>query len=138
MADIEERVTEVEKKQISIETKFDMFMNEMRDRDNQRAEDIRELRQRQDARDAKYDEDMRALNIKHDADMKELRNEMQGIAKEVRGLFIAAVVGSSAIVITVFASMVYTATQSGKAVSAPVPAVHNQVERDVNGVDHNG
>ena len=134
MADIEERVTEVEKKQAVADAKFDAFMQEMRDfkteirqQNEMRAKEIADLRQRQDARDAKHDEEMKAIRV-----------EMQGIAKEVRGLFIAAVVGSSAIVITVFASMVYTATQSGKAVSAPVPAIHNQVERDVNGVDHNG
>ena len=58
MADIEqrvdkldERVTNVEKRVISLETKFEAFMEEMRefktemrDRDNQRNEDIREIR----------------------------------------------------------------------------------------------
>ena len=98
MADnnIEERVHEVEKKQIGIETKLDAFIQEMRDRDNQRAEDIRELRQAQAAQQVKHDENITAL-----------RDEMKGIAKEVRNLFLTAAIGIGAMVITVIASIVF-------------------------------
>ena len=46
MADprFEKRLNKVENKVTSIETKIDMFIGEMRERDNQRAEDIREIR----------------------------------------------------------------------------------------------
>lgn len=46
MADprFEKRLNKVEKQVTSIETKIDMFIGEMRERDNQRAEDIREIR----------------------------------------------------------------------------------------------
>lgn len=98
MADnnIEERVHEVEKKQVGIETKLDAFIQEMRDRDNQRAEDIRELRQAQAAQQVKHDENIAAL-----------RDEMKGIAKEVRNLFLTTAIGIGAMVITVIASIVF-------------------------------
>ena len=41
---IDERVTDVTQRVSSLETKFDMFIQEMRDRDNQRVEDMREIR----------------------------------------------------------------------------------------------
>lgn len=46
MADprFEKRLNKVEKQVTSIEAKIDMFIGEMRERDNQRAEDIREIR----------------------------------------------------------------------------------------------
>lgn len=46
MADprFEKRLNKVEKQVTSIETKIDMFIGEMRERDNQRAAEIREIR----------------------------------------------------------------------------------------------
>ena len=51
MINAEERITTVERRVDNLETKFEMFMQEMRDfktemrdRDNQRVEDMREIR----------------------------------------------------------------------------------------------
>lgn len=44
--------------------KVDMIIGEMRDRDNQRAEDIRRLQDRQDAMQTQHNADIKALNEK--------------------------------------------------------------------------
>ena len=74
----------------NLETKFEMFMqsmkdfkNEMRDRDNRRADEIAELRKKNDE-----------LNIKIDEKFEKILNQMQSMA-------IAAVVGVGAIVAAV-------------------------------------
>ena len=61
--------------------KVDMLVGEMRDRDNQRAEDIREIRQKQEA------------------DMKEIRASLDGMGKHVRNLTVAAMVGMGSMTI---------------------------------------
>ena len=74
----------------NLETKLDMFIQEMRDfkqemrdRDNQRAAEIMELRQKQDS------------------DIKELRVSIDSMGKHVRNLSVAAIVGVGASVIAV-------------------------------------
>ena len=88
----------------TLETTFKMFMQEMRDfktemrdfktemrdRDNQRAEDIREIRQRQDAAQAKHDADMKEMNARFDA-------KFDKISDQIHTMTIAAVVGFGAI-----------------------------------------
>lgn len=66
MADprFEKRLNKVEKQVTSIETKIDMFIGEMRERDNQRAAEIREI-----------------------------RASLEGVGKHVRNLTVAAMVG---------------------------------------------
>ena len=66
------------------------FKTEMRDRDNQRAEDIREIRQRQDAAQAKHDADMKEMNARFDA-------KFDKISDQIHTMTIAAVVGFGAI-----------------------------------------
>ena len=68
----EKRITNVEKRVDSLEAVFKSFMSEMRDRDNQRAAEIMEMRQ------------------KHDADMKEMRAGLDSMGKHVRNLSVAA------------------------------------------------
>ena len=68
-------------------TKVDMLISEMRDRDNQRAEEIREMRQ------------------KHDADMKEIRSSIDSISKHVRNLSLTAMGAIGAMVVTVIISL---------------------------------
>ena len=67
----------------NLETKLDMFIQEMRDRDNHRAAEIMELRQKQDS------------------DIKELRASIDSMGKHVRNLSVAAIVGVGASVIAV-------------------------------------
>ncbi len=73
MADprFEKRLNKVENKVTSIETKIDMFIGEMRERDNQRAEDIREIR----------------------VSIGNIQNRIEDMGKHVRNLTVAAMVG---------------------------------------------
>ena len=52
----------------SLETKFELFMEEIR----QQREDIRRIQERQDEERRKHDADIKAAQAKHDADMKEM------------------------------------------------------------------
>ncbi|MBQ6005323.1 MAG: hypothetical protein IJL14_03635 [Selenomonadaceae bacterium] len=68
-------------------TKVDTIIGEMRDRDNQRAAEIIELRQKQEA------------------DMKEIRLSIDGMGKHVRNLSVATIIGVATIAITVIYSI---------------------------------
>lgn len=87
MATTEERVDKLEtrfstlEQQVSAVTaKVDTIIGEMRDRDNQRAAEIAELRQRQDA------------------DRKALEDKIDRLGDKIQNMVIAAVVGFGAIV----------------------------------------
>ena len=71
---------EIDSRVTSLETMFKMFMQEIRDRDNQRANEIRELRQKQDS------------------DIKEIRTSIDNMGKHVQNLTVAAIVGIGAAV----------------------------------------
>lgn len=64
------------------------FKTEMRQQNQMRAEELRELRQRQDA-----------MQAQHNADMKELREDIKGALRHIQGLTIASMVGIGAIAI---------------------------------------
>ena len=102
MAELENRVNALEIKTITIEAKVDAFIQEMRDfktemrdRDNQRAAEIREIRQSQEA----MRKDMYAL-------VDRMEQKIDGIGKFVQNLIIAAVVGIGAIAIEIGAIMI--------------------------------
>lgn len=77
--------SELQMKLAMQDAKFSVFMQEMRDRDNQRAAEIMELRQ-------KHDADMKEINAKIDSKFDKLSGQIQSLT-------IAAVVGIGAIVI---------------------------------------
>lgn len=86
MATIDERLT-------SLETKFELFMQnmqdmrqEMRDRDNQRAAELIEIRQRQDAAQAKHEADIKAMDKKFDA-------KFDALTKQLHDNFIQTLLG---------------------------------------------
>ena len=98
MTEQEKINAEVQKQLAMQDAKFNTFMQEMRDRDKQRADDIRELRQ-----------DMKNMQTRHDADMKGLQKDfytkmdnmdkkMDGVVKHVQNLTVAAIVGIGAAV----------------------------------------
>ncbi|MBR3497419.1 MAG: hypothetical protein IKO05_00320 [Selenomonadaceae bacterium] len=98
MTEQEKQIVEVEKRVDTLEAVFKSFMQEMRDRDKQRADDIREIRQ-----------DMKNMQTRHDADMKGLQKDfytkmdnmdkkMDGVVKHVQNLTVAAIVGIGAAV----------------------------------------
>ena len=66
------------------------FIQEMRDRDNKRDADIRELRQ-------KREED----NARHKEEMKEISQKIDNTIKHIQGLTIASMVGIGAIAVSV-------------------------------------
>ena len=87
MTEQEKINAEVQKQLAMQDAKFNTFMQEMRDRDKQRAEDIREIRQ-----------DMKSLQISLDA-------KIDNMGKHVRNLSVATIIGVSTIAITVIYSI---------------------------------
>ncbi|MBR1806404.1 MAG: hypothetical protein IJ774_08485 [Selenomonadaceae bacterium] len=98
------RNTNIEARVSSLEATFKTFMDEMRDRDNQRATDMRELRQ------------------KHDEDMKEMRADIKSSLKHIQNLTIAAMVGIGAITAATWAFMWSTSQNTYQQVVQPPPA----------------
>jgi len=79
----QERINaEVQTKLALQDAKFNMFMQEMRDRDNQRAEDIREIR----------------------TSVSNIQNRIDSMGKHVRNLSLTAMAAIGAMVITVVIS----------------------------------
>lgn len=97
----------------NLETKFETFMQsfddfkqemrdfktEMRNRDNQRATEIMEIRQRQEAAQAKHNADMIDLQKNFYDKMDTMDTKIDGIGKHVQNLTVAAMVGIGAAVI---------------------------------------
>ena len=104
------------------------FIGEMRDRDNKRDADIKEIRKQREADNAKYEADMKELrrqreadNAKYEADMKELRKqreadnakyeatanelrtEIRDGIKHIQNLTVAGIIGFLAIAVAVIA-----------------------------------
>ena len=67
---VNERISSLEQQVATVTAKVDTFIGEMRDRDNQRAQDIREI-----------------------------RNSLDGMGKHVRNLTVAAMVGMGSMTI---------------------------------------
>ena len=103
MADnnLENRVNHLETKVSVIETKVDMFIDEMRDRDNQRAAEIARV----DSKIEQLREQREKDNAKHEADMKEINKKIDekvdNITKEIRSMAITTILGVGAIVAAV-------------------------------------
>ena len=72
------------------DAKFNVFMQEMRDRDNQRAEDIRELRK-----------DMKEMQKSIDSKIDNMQNNMQNMLNSNRNLNIVTILGVAAVVIAI-------------------------------------
>ena len=70
-SELENRVRVVENKVVSLETKFDMFMDEMRD----------------------FKTEMRQQNQMRAEEIREIRASIDGMGKHVRNLTVAAIVG---------------------------------------------
>ena len=68
----------IENRLTSLETKFELFMQESQ----QQREDMRRLWERQDAMQVKHDAEMKAMQEKQDAEMKELQKRQDEIRAE--------------------------------------------------------
>ena len=116
MADIETRVGNLETRVTTLErdvdkviAKLDMFIEESREARQRQDVEIRELRQRQDAAQAKHDADMREIR----QDMKDMQKniyakmdtmdaKIENIGNHVRNMFLVALGGIAAMVVAVF------------------------------------
>lgn len=88
------------------------FIGEMRDRDNQRAAEIREFRERQNFLQQKHDEEMREINRRIDAKFEKIDEKfekidekfnkfdekMEKFGAQIQNMAVAVVVGVGAIV----------------------------------------
>ncbi|MBQ6005251.1 MAG: hypothetical protein IJL14_03275 [Selenomonadaceae bacterium] len=83
MTDQEKINAEVQTKLALQDAKFNMFMQEMRDRDNQRAEDMREIR----------------------TSISNMQNRIDDMGKHVRNLSVTAMAAIGAMVVTVIISL---------------------------------
>lgn len=81
------------------------FKTEMRDRDNQRAAEIMEMRQRQEAAQAKHDAEMREMNQRFYAKFDAMDAKIDSIGNHVRNLSVATIIGVATIAITVVYSV---------------------------------
>ena len=82
-ANFEKRLNKVENKVASIETKIDMFIGEMRQQNQMRAEEIREIR----------------------TSVSGIQNRIDDMGKHVRNLSLTAMVAIGAMVVTVIISL---------------------------------
>ena len=89
---------------------FQDFKQEMRDRDNQRAKEIMEMRQKHDAdmkeMRANHDADMKEMRANHDADMKNTDSKLDEMGRHVRNMAIASMAAVGGMAITVGALVV--------------------------------
>lgn len=112
MAELETRVERLESKlemfMRSRDDKFNNFINEMRQQNQMRANEIRDLQKRQDEERRKHDADMKELQKrqdaaqrKHEDDMREINkkidNKFDKLSDQIHTMTIAAVVGFGAI-----------------------------------------
>lgn len=97
MTEQEKINADVQMKLAMQDAKFNVFMQEMRDRDNQRAEDIRELRQ--EMKDLQKSIDSKIDNIQNN--VQNMQNNMQNMLNSNRNLNIVTILGVAAIVIAV-------------------------------------
>ena len=76
------------------DAKFNQFMDEMRDRDNQRHTEMMELR-----------ETIRALNESTDAKISRIENKVDGMGQHIRNLTYTSMAAIAAMVITVLLNL---------------------------------
>ena len=140
MADIETRITEVEKKQAVTDAKFDAFIQEMRDfkiemreRDTQRAKEIDDLRKETNDKFSQMDAKFEKMDAKIDAKFNQLESKMESINQYAHQMFIAAAIGIGAMILTVVAPLIFSSIKSAdKEIPEPKPAVETSIDRTSN------
>ena len=91
---LDERVTSLERQVSNTMTKVDMLVEEMRDRDNQRAADIREIRQ-----------DMKDMQKSFYSKMDNMDSKIENMGKYVRNMSWTSMAAIGAMVVTVIISL---------------------------------
>ena len=101
MTEQEQINVNVDNRLTSLETKFEMFMEEMK----QQREDIRRIQERQDAAQVKHDADMKEINqrfyAKFDEMDKKIDSKFDKLSDQLHTMTIAAVVGFGAIAVAI-------------------------------------
>lgn len=95
MAELETRVSDLERNVDRVMTKLDMFIEESRVAREKLDADLREARE-------KHDADMRDMRERHDNDMRDMRQSIDGMGKHVRNMSIVTIIGIAAMVVAVF------------------------------------
>lgn len=95
MAELETRVSDLERNVDRVMTKLDMFIEESRVAREKFDADLREARE-------KHDADMRDMRERHDNDMRDMRQSIDGMGKHVRNMSIVTIIGIAAMVVAVF------------------------------------
>ena len=128
--DIDTRVHEVEKKQVSIETKLDDFIQEMRDFKNEmRQQNEMRARETMDLR-SETDRKFEQMEAKFDQRFTSIETKIDSVNMYAHQMFIAAAIGIGAMILTVVAPLIISAFKSADAPPNPAPqaAVQTQVE----------
>ena len=120
MAELETRVTTLERDIDKVIAKLDMFIAESRETRQRQDAEIRELRQRQDAEIRELRQRQDAAQVKHDTDIREMRQDMKemqagidakmdnmdakidGMGQHVRNMFVVTIIGIATMVVAVF------------------------------------
>ena len=102
MANIETRVTTLERDVDKVIAKLDIFIEESRRARERHDAEIRELRQRQDAAQAKHDADMKEMQKNIYAKMDNMDAKIDGMGQHVRNMSIVTIIGIAAMVVAVF------------------------------------
>ena len=105
MTEQEKINAEVQKQLAMQDAKFNTFMQEMRDRDKQRAEDIRELRQDMKSLQKDFYTKMDNMDKKMDSKIDKLEAKIESIGNHVRNVSVATIIGVATIAITVIYSI---------------------------------
>ena len=108
------KIERIDQKVDSFKETVENFIQEMRDRDNRRDADIRELRQKHDADMKELSKQRETDRAQHEADMKEMQKKQDAVANELRteirdgirhiqNLTMVVIIGIVAIVVAVIA-----------------------------------
>ena len=94
----------------NLDTKFEMFMQEMRERDKIRAEEIKDFKNEMRTQNLLRAKEISELNKKHENDMKDVNARIESkfdkLSGQVQNIVIAAVVGVGAVVVGVVSFVV--------------------------------
>ena len=102
MAELETRVSTLERDVDKVIAKLDMFITESREARQRQDADIRELRQRQDAAQARHDADMKEMQKNIYAKMDNMDAKIDGMGQHVRNMSVVTIIGIAAMVVAVF------------------------------------
>ena len=141
---VEQRVSDVEKRQAVLDAKFDAFIDEMRDfkqemrqQNEMRAREIMELRRETDKKfermEAKFDQKFDKIDQKFDKiDEKfdRLESKIDSVNMYAHQMFIAAAIGIGAMILTVVAPLIISSLKTvDEPQIKPQATIQTQVEQ---------